>query len=314
MSERKPPLGAPKVEVIRRPGAAPTPSVVPRPVPSPAAGSSRPPPAPRPHGGPPRGPPKRFASAPRGPTTAEGIAALAKKERVPARIAKGDLEGKMRAHVWRKLHPEEAKRFTLAYELMEKMPNLDLADAFGIIQSGRSPEEFLARKARGQVKTAIKEARGTVPREEIDRWVKKLIDDKAEVAVVQAERTLLDVLSSEGPVAFTLERTGRVEKLQVVLLARRATWDRMAAGLERDPKLAKKPQGVPREPEKRPVADPRPFIPHSGKPVHVELRNGISFTLPLRAVGPFDVLVGPPGDEVFVPLHAMLRWRAEEAG
>jgi hypothetical protein len=233
---------------------------------------------------------------------------------VPARIAKGDLEGKMRTHIWRKLHADEAKRFTLAYELMDKMPNLDLADAFGIIQSGRPPEEFLARKARGQVKTAIKEARGTVAREAIDAFVKGLVDSKAEVALVLSERTLFDVVASEGPVAFTLERTGRMEKLQLVLLTRRTTWEPMAGGLERDPKLAKKPLGVPREPEKRPVADPRPFLPHIGQPVRVELRNGMALELPLRAVGPFDLLVGDPGEELFVPLHSLVKWSTDLKG
>ena len=248
---------------------------------------------------------------PRPPPTQEQINALARKERVPARIAKGDLEGKMRTHIWRKLHAEEAKRFTLAYELMEKMPSLDLADAFGIIQSGRPAEEFLARKARGQVKTAIKEARGTVAREAIDAFVKSLVETKAEVALVLSERTLFDAVASEGPVAFTLERTGRLEKLQLVLLTRRATWERIAGGLERDPKLAKKPQGVPREPEKRPVADPRPFLPHIGQPVRLELRNGMALQLALRAVGPFDLLIGDPGEELFIPLHSLLKWGTE---
>jgi hypothetical protein len=239
------------------------------------------------------------------------VNALAKKERVPARIAKGDLEGKMRTHIWRKLHADEAKRFTLAYELMEKMSGLDLADAFGIIQSGKSAEEFLARKARGQMKTAIKEARGTVAREGIDAFVQALVKEKSEVAIVLSERTLFDVVASEGPVAFSLERTGRLEKLQIVLLTRRTTWERVSAGLERDPKLAKKPQGVPREPEKRPVADPRPFMAHVGAPVRLELRNGMALKLPLLAVGPFDVLVGQPGEEVFVPLHAMVKWNVD---
>jgi hypothetical protein len=262
-------------------------------------------------GGPPRagGPPRRFGPrTPRPPPTPEDVNALAKKERVPARIAKGDLEGKMRTHIWRKLHREEADRFTKAYDLMEKMPGLDLPDAFGIIQSGRPAEEFLARKARVQLKGAIKEARGAVPREVIDAFVQTLVKDKTEVAVVLAERTLLDAVVSEGPAAFVFERTGRVEKLQIVLITRRTTWDRMTPSVERDAKLAKKPTGVPREPEKRPVADPRPFQPLVGQALRLELRNGIAFRLPLTAVGPFDVLVGPAGEEIFVPLHAMLRW------
>jgi hypothetical protein len=227
---------------------------------------------------------------------------------VPARIAKGDLEGKMRAHIWKKLHAEEARRFHQAYDLMEKMPDLELADAFGIVQSGRPAEEFLARKARGQLKTVIKDARGKVPRGDVDAFLQELIKDKTEVALVLAERTVLDVVTAEGPAAFTLERSGRMEKLHVVLLARRATWDRMTASVEREPKLAKKPQGVPREPEKRAVADPRPFVPSVGQRVRLELRNGIALELPLLTVGPFDVIVGAQGEEIFVPLHAMLKW------
>jgi hypothetical protein len=117
---RRPPM----VEVVRRPAPA-TPSPSPTPAPTPAAtpapvrptgtGPRPPRPPPRP-GGPPHGRP-----APRGPgtpPTPEAITALAAKERVPARIAKGELEGKMRARVWRKLHAEEAKRFDQAYALM----------------------------------------------------------------------------------------------------------------------------------------------------------------------------------------------------
>jgi hypothetical protein len=290
--------------------------VTPRPAnPVPTLARPSAPPGPRPvgPGGPGRsGPPRKFGPrTPRPPPTVEQINALAKKERVPARIAKGDLEGKMRAHIWRKLHAEEARRFTQAYDLMEKMPDLDLADAFGIIQSGRSAEEFLARKARGQLKTVIKEARGAVPREAIDAFVQSLVKDKTEATLVLAERTLFDTVNAEGPVSFTLERTGRVEKLQLVILTRRALWEKVGATLERDPKLSKKPQGVAREPEKRPVADPRPLLPHVGQRVRLELRNGITLQLPLRAVGPFDVLVGEPGEEMFVPLHALLKWQAE---
>ena len=59
--------------------------------------------------------------------------------------------------------------------------------------------------------------------------------------MVLAERTVLDTLLSEEPIAFTFERTGRLEKLQVVLLSRRSDWEQLLPTLERDPKLTQKP-------------------------------------------------------------------------
>src|SRR5215472_13500766 len=135
---RRPPM----VEVVRRPAPSTstptptsTPGVTPTPVRPTGGGpprpSGRPPPRP---GGPPHGrPPSR---GPVTPPTPEAITALAARERVPARIAKGELEGKMRARVWRKLHAEEAKRFDEAYRLMGQHAGLDLAEAFGLMQSG----------------------------------------------------------------------------------------------------------------------------------------------------------------------------------
>ena len=186
MSDRtkKPPAPL-VVQVIRKPTGAPvspTPSVV---RPSVAVNATTPvattptrpstprPPAtgPRPAGARPpfRGPPR--PSTPRPPPTAEGIAALAKKERVPNRIAKGELEGKMKCRIWKKLHAEEAKRFDQAWTLLEVTPGLDLADAFGIVQSGMSVDEFKARRARAKRREAIKEARSTVAAETIDGFI-----------------------------------------------------------------------------------------------------------------------------------------------
>ncbi|MBX5484778.1 MAG: hypothetical protein IRZ16_23390, partial [Myxococcaceae bacterium] len=253
--------------------------------------------------------------APARPPTLEEINALARRERVPARIAKGDLEGKMKCRIWRKLHPEEAERFDRAYELIERHPELELADAFGVVQSGRSVEEFLARKQRGKLKAEIKQARSALPGEPIDRWLQARIDSKEEVAAVLGDRTVVDRLTANQPVAFQFERAGRIEKLQVVLIATRELWDRIGSTLERDPKLARKPVTVQRQPDRRPVADPRAFVPHVGKTVRLELRNGINLQHPLVAAGPYDVLVGAGGGELFVPLHAMLRWSVPgEAG
>lgn len=325
----------PQVQVIRKPAAGPVAPAVVRPVapaaptaapvvPAPAVpkpavpvspAAPRPSAAPRPAGAPPpraggkppfRGPPR--PSTPRPPPTAEQIAALAKKERVPNRIAKGELEGKMKCRIWKKLHAEEAKRFDQAWTLAEATPGLDLADAFGVVQSGMSVEEFKARRARAKRREAIKEARSTVAAETIDGFVQARIADKAELAFVMGERTVLDVLAAVAPVSFTGERTGQHEKLQVVVLTRKATWDALLPKLERDPKLAQRPATVARQPARRPVSDPRVFLPHVGQRLALQLRNGIRFELPLLAVGPFDVLLGEEGEELFVPLHAMLSW------
>lgn len=248
------------------------------------------------------------SSAPRAPPTTEAIAALAKRERVPSRIAKGELEGKMKCRVWKKLHAEEATRFDQAWTLVETNPDLELADAFGVVQSGLSVPEFLARRARAKKREAIKQARATVAPETVDAFVRRFVDEHLEAAFVLGERTILDVLKDVQPVSFELERTGRLEKLNVVALATRGTWERLLPGLERDPRLSHKPAPVARQPARRPVNDPRPFLEHVGQHVTIQLRNGLTLSFPLHAVGPFDVLLGDDAAEVFVPLHAMLSW------
>jgi hypothetical protein len=237
---------------------------------------------------------------------------LAKKERVPARIAKGELEGKMKARIWKKLHAEEAKRFDQAWQLLEVHPNLDLQQAFGVVQSGMPVEEFLARRARVTKKEEVKVARTAVAGEAIDGWVQARIADKAELAFVLGERTAMDVLTGVEAVAFNLERSGRLEKLQVVVLTSRATWEKLSPTLTRDPRLSQKPTPVARQPARRPVADPRPFQPLTGRNLWLELRNGVQLAAPLIAVGPFDLLLGHAGEEMFVPLHALLRWESRD--
>ncbi|MFB1482917.1 hypothetical protein [Corallococcus sp. RDP092CA] len=302
--------------------ATASPSATPRPS-SPSApgvtpGAPRPPPRGPGAGGPARagGPPGRFAprpSTPRPPPTPEQILALATREHVPARIAKGELEGKMKARIWRKLHAEEAKRFDQVYELMGQTPGLSLGDAFGILQSGLTVQEFMARKERSQRKAAIKQARGQVDNSLVADFLGAFIEQKTELSVVLAERSLLDTLLAEEAIAFTFERTGRLEKLQVVLIARRGDWERLMPNLERDAKLTQKPAQVARQPDKRPYSDPRPFLPHIGQTVKLVLRNGITVEAPLLRVGRFDVLLGEPGHELFVPLHALLRFEAPPA-
>lgn len=252
----------------------------------------------------------RGPSRPRPEPTPEAIVALARKERVPNRIAKGELLGKMKCRIWKKLHPEEAQRFVEAWTLAEATPDLDIAEAFGIVQGGLSVEEWRQRRARAKRRDAIKEARATVAPEVIDGFVDALIAEKSELAFVFAEHTALDVLTHVAAVSFTAARNGEMSKLQIVAMTRKSTWDVLLPTVERDAKLAHKPLGVSRQPSRRPVSNPRDFLPFQGKTVVVALRNGLKLTLPLLAVGPFDVLLGTAGAEVFVPLHAMLSWAA----
>ena len=306
---RRPPM----VEVVRRPAAAtPTPTSTPGVTPTPVRPSGtgprpagRPPPRP---GGPAHGrPPSR---APATPPTSQAILALAAREHVPARIAKGELEGKMRARVWRKLHAEEAKRFDEAYRLMGQHAGLDLAEAFGLLQSGLTLEQFRARQARTRAKATVKEARGAVSAVRVDGWLSEAAAAKVPLAFVLADRTLLDVLLNTHPVAFVLERSGRVEKLAVCAVARRTTWDGLLPRLQRDPRLGQKPAAVAREPDRRPHSDPRPFLPAVGQRVRLTLRNGFLVEEALLSVGPYDLLLGSEGGEVLVPLHALISWEA----
>jgi hypothetical protein len=258
-----------------------------------------------------RGPPR--SSEPRPPPTTESIAVLARKERVPNRIARGELEGKMKCRIWKKLHAEEAKRFDQAWVLVEANAGLDLADAFGVVQSGLSISDFMARRARARKREDIKVARATVAGATIDAFVDGFITGKLDAALVLGERTVLDQVKAVQPVSFELERSGRMEKLNVVALTRKSTWDKLLPTLERDPKLSHKPVPVARQPARRPVNDPRAFLDHVGAGITVQLRNGITLRLHLLAVGPFDVLLGSVEDEVFVPLHAMMSWSADKA-
>ena len=278
----------PPVEVIRRPSlaGAPRPS-------APRGAPARPPPSRRP---------------PLHPPTEAQVQALAIKEHVPARIARGELDGKMKARIWRKLHAEEARRFDEAYQLVALTPGLGLDDAFALLQSGLSVEELRARRARTARRADLRDARKGVVAEAIDGWLAKRVQEKTPVAVVLADRTVLDVLSGIQPLALLLERGGRVEKLQVVLLTTAQLWEQAQPSLSRDARLAQRPSPVAREPDRRPVSDPRPLLEHTGGTVRLELRNGLGIERPLLAVGPYDVLVGAEGVELLVPLHGLVSW------
>ncbi|GMU08771.1 MULTISPECIES: hypothetical protein [Corallococcus] len=61
--------------------------------------------------------------------------------------------------------------------------------------------------------------------------------------------------------------------------------------------------------ERRPHLHTGPSRIHAlssiGKPLVLVLRDGMVLHLPLLAVGPFDLLLGWPGNEVLVHLHAI---------
>ncbi len=240
--------------------------------------------------------------------TPENIQILAKRERVPARIAKGELEGKMKCRIWKKLHPEEARRFDLAYTLLQQSPELDLSEAFGIVQGGLSVDEFRQRRTKAKKKEDVKEARQTVSNETINAFIDGLKANQTVASVILGERSFLDVIKDVENIAFVFERVGRIEKLNVVLLTTQRHWESIAAQLIRDPKLTQKPLPVARQPMRRPVHDPRPFLGLVGQPVVVRLRNGIQVTDTLQAVGAYDLLLGNAEQTMLVPLHAITHW------
>ncbi|MCL2625597.1 MAG: hypothetical protein FWD46_02100 [Cystobacterineae bacterium] len=295
-----------QVEVIRRPSAGKLSPVPPEPFTRPSSPSlprieELPPPAPR----------AAFPTAARRvrqTVTPAAIEALAKKERVPVRIAKGELDGKMKCRIWKRLHPKEAEHFECAYRLQEQHPHLNLNDAFGLLQSNMTVDEFAKRRARIKKKDELRVARASVSSLEIDAWFKVLMEAQEELSFVLAESTLRDKIRGLSPLELELEKTGLMEKLHIVAIARSKTWEQLTVQLLRDLKLAQKPSPVPRQPTQRPVGDPRPFLSHRGKTLNLFLRNGINLELPLLATGPFDLLVGTPGNEILVPLHALLGW------
>ena len=297
MTDKKPRRG-PQIEVVRRPS-----------IPSGGKpGEPAQPPSPSRSTAPVPGRPARRFGPSKPPPTPEQINALARREHVPARIARGELEGKMKSRTWRKLHAEEAHRFDQVYALMESNPTLGFEDAFGVLQSGLAPAQFLERKAKSQKKTAVKQARSAASNEAVDALLKSLIEQQAELCVVLDERTLEDELQAVERVAFQFKRSGRREKLQVLVLARRQVWERTSASIVRDPQLTQRPAPVIRQPERRAVSDPRPFTEHIGRTVELVLRNGLILRHRLSAVGPYDLVVGNEQSELLVPLHGIVRW------
>jgi len=218
----------------------------------------------------------------------------------------------MKCRIWRKLHAEEARNFATVYDLLEKHPSLSLADGFGMLQSGLSYEDFQMRRARMQRKAVVKQARHAIDNSPVAAWFELQLTTEAPLCVVLAERTVMDTLVAEEPTALQLARAGRVEKLQVVALARASVWEPLLPTLKRDPRLAQRPVPVARQPDQRPFSDPRGFLERVGQTLRLQLRNGLALEAPLLAVGGFDLVLGDEAAEVLVPLHALLRWEAIE--
>jgi hypothetical protein len=102
-----------------------------------------------------------------------------------------------------------------------------------------------------------------------------------------------------------------VEKLQMVCLCARASWDTLLPSLEREQRLAQKPLPVSRLPEKRPYSDPNVFEPSVGHTVRLTLRNGLLLKGTLEAVGAFDLLLTIQKLQIVVPIHALINWMSE---
>jgi hypothetical protein len=250
---------------------------------------------------------------PRAPATRDEISALARKERVPNRIAKGELDGKMRCRIWKKLHGEESRRFDQAYTLMDSTPGLELADAFALTQSGMSAEELNARRGKAKRRDTIKAARSATESKAVDDLLAKLITKKTEVCVTLGERSVLDVITNVLPVAIEFQRSGRIEKLQMVAIATHNDWDALSAHITRDSRLAHKPTPVSRLPEKRPYSDPQVFAGTVGAPIQLTLRNGLKLDGKLKALGAFDLIVTIKRKDVIVPIHGLVSWSADVA-
>jgi len=332
VSDKKRPL--PEVQVVVRPGA-PGLTVRPRTAPAPApaqvqvqvrpaapAGPSPSGPSPSPGRAPgPRlatrpgpGPrPAPRAGPPRPPPTEEQLQALARTERVPVRIARGALEGRMPCKIWRKLHAEEARRFDEAYALLARHPELGLQEAFGLAQAGIPLEEWKARRDKAGRKQAVKSARAQVANDAVAAWFAESVSAGMLLAVVEAEQTRTDTLLAEAPVELTFAQGGRAEKLRLLALGPAAAWEALQPALGREEALAARPAPLQRQPDKRPVSDARPFLDHAGKRLQLLLRNGLRLELPLAAVGPFDLLLQVGEHRLLVPLHALVGWAGEGA-
>ena len=188
--------------------------------------------------------------------------------------------------------------------MVESVAGLAIETALSLVASGQDAATFMAKKPR----TLVHEARRAVSTGAVESYLARLIADRAELEVTLGSRTVVDVLTEDGRTEFRFARLGLVKKMDVIAFQPRSATPKVAAA-RTDPALAASPTPVPELPEARPASDPRPFMPHVGRVIEIELRNGDTFRFPLVAVGSFDLLLGGPGNELFVPLHALVRWQ-----
>ncbi|NVJ27332.1 hypothetical protein HUW62_39565 [Myxococcus sp. AM011] len=184
-------------------------------------------------------------------------------------------------------------------------------DAFRLMQLMRDFQKQTATAVwKERRRLDIRTAREEVSPAAIEAFVQHLIDSQAAVVGLMRDRTLVDNLQETHPLAFRFGLNGRIEKLEFLLLAKHSAWRNMGMAHVHLPELAKGGHRAKAAPARRPVADPRPFLPSVGKPLVLVLRDGMVLHLPLLAVGPFDLLLGWPGNEVLVHLHAITFWEA----
>jgi hypothetical protein len=154
---------------------------------------------------------------------------------------------------------------------------------------------------------AVLEARSTISNAPVEEYLRRVIAGRVELTVTTDKETLNAVLTKDDGTRFVFDPRGEMRKLRVIFLAPHSASGRYVP-TSIDPALAPRPASVADQPQARPVFDPRPFVPHVGKLIEATLRNGMTFRLPLVAVGRFDLLMGTSGEELFVPLHAVLSW------
>ncbi len=243
----------------------------------------------------------------------------------------GDVRGTPRPMDWRHGHVPESFKVTHAIQPERQPPPEDLLPLRRRRRWGQTrepaatwpPDAFrllpLMRNFQKQTATAvwkerrrldIRTAREEVSPAAIDTFIQHLIDSQASVVGLMRDRTLVDNLQECRPLAFRFGLNGRIEKLELLLLAKHSAWRTMEMAHVHLPELAKGGHRAKAAPARRPVADPRPFLPSIGKPLVLVLRDGMVIHLPLLAVGPFDLLLGWPGNEVLVHLHAIIFWEA----
>src|SRR5690606_9723313 len=161
-----------------------------------------------------------------------------------------------------------------------------------MLQSGLSDADFQVRRARMKRKTMVKQARNATDNAPVASWFELQQTTGAPLCLVLAERTVMDTLVAEEGTALQLARAGRLEKLQVVAMARASVWEPLLPTLKRDQRLAQRPAAVARQPDQRPYSDPRGFIQRVGQTLRLQLRNGLQLEAPLLAVGGFDLILG----------------------